>query len=72
MCNDKSLFSELTMLRKQQEIALGDGHVLGAIAEGTVSLKMQLPDGKKQKCSLKKVLWVPDLSYICLLTEFSL
>ena len=28
MCNDKSLFSELTTLRKQQEISLGDGRVL--------------------------------------------
>ena len=43
MCNDKSLFRELTTLRKQQEISLGDGRVLEAIAEGTVPLQMQLP-----------------------------
>ena len=48
MCNDKSLFRELTTLRKQQEISLGDGRVLEAIAEGTVPLQMQLPNGNDE------------------------
>ena len=63
MCNDKTLFSELTILRKPQEVSLGDGHVLEAIAEGTVSLQMLLPERRKQRCSLKKVLWIPNLSH---------
>ena len=48
MCNDKTLFSELTILRKPQEGSLGDGHGLEVIDEGTVSLQMLLPNKRKQ------------------------
>lgn len=63
MCKDKSFFSELRMLKDVQEVSLGDGHVLEATAEGTVPLEMLLPDGSKQKCSLKNVLLIPKLAY---------
>ena len=63
MCNDKKLFRELSGLRRPQEVTLGDGHVLEATAEGTVTLEMLLPDGNSQKCTLKNVLYVPKLSY---------
>ena len=63
MCNDKTLFSELETLREPQEVSLGDGHVLEAAAEGSVSLEMLLPDGRKQRCKLRKVLWIPKLSH---------
>lgn len=63
MCNNKSFFSEVSVLEKPQEVSLGDGHVLEATAEGTVPLQMLLPDGSTKKCSLKKVLWIPKLAY---------
>ncbi len=62
MCHDKKLFSELKSLSKPQEVILGDGHVLEASAEGTVSLQMLLPDGNTKRCNLKDVLLVPKLS----------
>ena len=52
MCNDKKLFREQHQLRRPQEVTLGDGHVLEATAEGSVTLEMLLPDGSSQKCNL--------------------
>ena len=63
MCNDKQVFGELRSLYVPQEVILGDGHVLEAIAEGTVSLQMLLPDGNMKRCDLKNVLLVPKLSH---------
>ena len=63
MCNDKQVFGELRSLYVPQEVVLGDGHVLEAIAEGTVSLQMLLPDGNTKRCYLKNVLLVPKLSH---------
>ena len=63
MCNDKDLFSEIKGLETPQEITLGDGHVLQATAEGTVTLTTLLPDGNTKECELKNVLLVPKLSY---------
>ena len=63
MCNDEALFSELNVLKKSQEVSLGDGHVLEATAEGTVPLQMLLPGGSTKTCSLKRVLLIPKLSY---------
>ena len=64
MCNDMNLFSGMKHLRRPQEVTLGDGHVLEATAEGTVTLEMLLPDGSTKSCSLTNVLYVPKLSYI--------
>ena len=63
MCNDKELFSELRSLGTPQEVMLGDGHVLQATAEGTVTLETLLPDGSTKKCKLESVLLLPKLSY---------
>ena len=53
MCEIKELFIEPSHLRKPQELTLGDGHVLEATAEGSVTLKMLLPDdGGSHKCTL--------------------
>ena len=63
MCKDKQFFSELRSLDTAQEVIVGDGHVLEATAEGTVTLETLLPDGNTKKCKLEKVLLVPKLSY---------
>ena len=63
MCNDEQFFVNLNSLRKPQEVTLGDGHVLEAIGEGTVPLRLCLPGGGTKKCDLQKVLFVPKLSY---------
>jgi transposase InsO family protein len=63
MCNDKKMFRELRNLSEPQDISLGDGHVLEAIAKGFIDLEMLLPDGSSQKCTLKDVLYVPKLSH---------
>ena len=63
MCNDRSLFSELRSLEAPQEVTLGDGHVLQATAQGTVTLETLLPDGSCKKCRLENVLLLPKLSY---------
>ena len=36
MCNDEVLFSDLNVLKRPQEVSLGDGDVLESTAEGTV------------------------------------
>ena len=63
MCHNEALFSELKALKKPQDVSLGDGHVLKAVAEGTVSLKMLLDGGTTKRCSLKRVLLIPKLAY---------
>ena len=49
MCNDDKKFATLKRLRKPQEAMLGDGHVLEAIGQGTVSLDIKLP-AANQEC----------------------
>ena len=63
MCNNKEIFSEMKSLETPLEVTLGDGHILQATAEGTVTLETLLPDGNTKKCTLKNVLLVPKLSY---------
>ena len=48
MCNDQMLFSDLNVLKRPQEVSLGDGHVLEATGEGTVPLRMLLLDGNSK------------------------
>ena len=52
MCNNKMMFRELQNLSEPQEISLGDGHVLQAIAKGFIVLEMLLSDGSSQRCTL--------------------
>ena len=63
MCNNESSFSELHPLSRPQEVTLGDGHVLEATAEGTVTVEMLWPDGCTKRCKLQDVLYVPYLSH---------
>jgi len=42
---------------------LGDGRSLQAIGKGSVKLRMKLPNGKMNLCTLHDVLLVPDLAY---------
>ena len=50
MCNDKDHFAELKLLANTPEVGLGDERCLDGIAEGTVRLKMLLPDQSTKKC----------------------
>ena len=52
----------MNVLKRPQEVSLGDGHVLEPTAEGTVPLQM-LPDGNSKMHKLKRVLLIPKLSY---------
>ena len=63
MCNDQQLFKQFVTLKKSQEIILGDGHTLGVIGQGTVTLEMRLLNGKLKRCNLQNVLCVPKFAY---------
>ena len=41
----------------------GDGHVLEAIGEGIVQVKIRLPNGKIWRYNLHNVLFVPTCAY---------
>ena len=63
MCNDKSQFVDFVRLEGPQDVTLGDGHHLKAIGRGTVTLEVELSQGKIKKCKLNDVLYVPNLTY---------
>lgn len=63
ICNQESSFHKLNQLNTSQEVTLGDGRALKAVGYGEVMLNTKLPDGSSQKCKLKDVLLVPDISY---------
>ena len=63
MCNSRSLFVKNRSLGVTEKVTLEDGRSLDAVGRGTVELVMKLPGGKRQRCSLQGVLFVPDLSY---------
>ena len=63
MCNNSNAFSEYSTLKQPQEISLGDGHIVKATGKGTVLLKIAIGKSQFQKCELKDVLFVPELSY---------
>ncbi len=63
MCNDEGYYKDITVLDNPQEVSLGDGRVLKATAEGTVSLQMLLTNGTKKRCNLGNVLLIPKLAY---------
>ena len=52
MCNDRGLFIQLCNLKEPVNVTLGDGHCLVAEGRGGVKLKMNLSNGKIQKCKL--------------------
>ena len=63
MCNDVNAFTEYVTLKQSQEISLGDGHIVKATGKGTVLLKIAIGQNQIQRCELKDVLFVPELSY---------
>jgi len=63
MCNNQHLFGKFKALTQHLEVTLGDGHALKATGRGTVTLKMNISNGKESKCTLHDVLLVPDLAY---------
>ena len=63
MCNNAKMFAKFKSLKRAQEVKLGDGHVLEAIGEGIVQVKMKLPNGMVRRCNLRNVLFVPKLAY---------
>jgi hypothetical protein len=63
MCNDRSLFTDFVELERPIDVTLGDGHNLKGVGRGTVTLEIDVPQGKMQKCKLRDVLCVPNLSY---------
>ena len=62
MCNDVDAFTEYVRLKQPQEISLGDGHLVKATGKGTVLLKIAIGQNQIQRCELKDVLFVPELS----------
>ena len=63
MCNSESVFSSLHAIPSPVNVTLGDGRNLQAEGRGDVVLKMKLPQGKTESCTLHDVLLVPDLAY---------
>ena len=63
ICHDRTLFTQLTNLKKVQEVTLGDGPNLQALGSETVKLELVLPNGEPQRKCLHDVLFVPGLSY---------
>ena len=62
MCADKTQFITLEELKKPLEVTLGDGFALQATGRGTVFLNIKFAEKKFNKCKLRDVLYVPDLS----------
>lgn len=62
ICNDRNSFVDLQSLAKPIDVSLGDGHVLKAIARGTVYLTLKTGH-LTRRCKLHDVLFVPDISY---------
>ena len=60
MCNQETLFSGYQALQNPLNVVLGDGRSLQATGQGSVVLKMKLPNGA---CTLQDVLLVPSLAY---------
>eukprot|EP00794_Sanderia_malayensis_P004203 gene4203-4765_t len=63
ICNDVNAFTECVTLKQPQEISLGDGHIVKATGKGTVLLKIAIGQNQIQRCELKDVLFIPELSY---------
>ena len=63
MCNSKRQFVQLREVSNQLAITLGDGSTLQAAGRGDVVLRVKLPRGKIEECTLHDVLYVPDLAY---------
>ena len=69
MCNDVNAFTEYVTLKQPQEISLGDENIVKATGKGIVLLKIVIGQNQIQRCELKDVLFLPELSYRTLLSE---
>lgn len=63
MCNSEHQFVKLQTLSNPLTITLGDGGTLQAGGRGEVVLRVKLPHGKIEECTLHNVLYVPDLAF---------
>ena len=63
MSNNRNYFSEFVELSTPLNVEVGDGRLLSALGEGSVSLKVNLPNNKIKTCILNHVLFVPDLAH---------
>ena len=63
MCNEETTFSNYQTLDTPLNVILGDGQNLQAIGHGHIVLKMNLPHGKIENCTLHDVLLVPEPAY---------
>ncbi len=63
MSNDKNVFHDLKLFDVPQNVTLGDGRSLKAIAEGKIIIETLLPDGNTRQCVLNNFLLIPGLSY---------
>ena len=63
MCNNKDYFDKLVELNNPIRIKLGDGREVCAVAIGTVTLEVNLPDRRVESFLLRNVLYVPSLAY---------
>lgn len=63
MCNQEALFSYYQALHNPLNVVLSDGRSLQATRQGSVVLKMKLPNGKTKACTLQDVLLVSSLVY---------
>ena len=61
MCNDKMLITNL--VKQDRDVILGDGHLVKAKGSGTVTLEVDRSDNVEKTCTLREVLYVPDLSH---------
>lgn len=63
MCNNIELFSSSKELNTPVTVEVGDLRKLKGTAFGNVELKLKLPHGQSKQCTLRDVLFVPELGY---------
>ena len=62
MCNDRTMFTRLKDVKQPQMVKVGNGYPVRVKGIGNIKLTTNTKKGGK-KCVLKKVLFVPDLSF---------
>lgn len=63
MCNNKKYFCTFVEFSTPSKVEVGDGRPLAAVGEGSISLKVNLPNDIVKTCVLEKVLFVPELAH---------
>ena len=62
MSHDKRLFKKIDR-SKEINVYVGDGKALKVVGEGDIVLNIETPSGKAKRCTVKNVLYVPELSH---------